>query len=251
MNKLYAAVAIVLVAASVTPMAHAAPKFRFTIPASPAPLATPVPKATPAPYTSPSPQAGGLPATNERVTALEAAVVALRSDLTAEIAARKAADAALTTALNEEVAARKAADAALASQIATIPSVYVSEGAANNIRAATVTVASKTVPAGTYFLVAAVQMINSQTTGDANARCVMRADGNILADTSDVEFPILTSEASVTNQALGSTLFAPLQGSYSSTSAINVIVECSESNGDNGGLDAFVHLAALKAGTVQ
>jgi len=205
-----------------------------------------------------SPQAGGLPATNVRVTALEgavsalqAAVAVLRADLNAEIAARQAADAALTNALNAEIAARQAADTALANELAAIPRVFATDGAASNIKAATVTVASKALPAGTYLLQAAVQMVNSQNSGDANARCVMRADGNLVADTSDLEFPVLASTGGSPNVTLGSTIFAPLQGSYSSTSPISVIVECTESNGDNGGLDALVNIAALKVGTLQ
>jgi len=68
-----------------------------------------------------SSQAGGLPATNARVTALEGAVVTLRADLAAEIAARKAADTALSN------------------QLGAIPLVFVAEGSVNNIKNATVT----------------------------------------------------------------------------------------------------------------
>jgi hypothetical protein len=194
-------------------------------------------------------QAGGLPATNARVTALEAAVAALQTGLAAEIEARKAADAELTAALNAEIAARQAADTALSNQLAAIPVVFVTDGSVSNIEGTTATVASKTVPAGTYFFQAAVQMVNSQASGDANARCILRADDQLLADTADLEFPVLTG--STPNAALGSTMFAPLHGSYSSTSPITVLVECTESNGDNGGLDAYAHIAALKAGTLE
>jgi len=187
-----------------------------------------------------SPQAGGLPATNVRVTALEGAVASLQ-----------AAVAKLQSDLAAEIAARQAADTALANQLAAIPMVFATDGAASNIRGTTVAVASKSLPAGTYLLQAAVQMVNSQNSGDANARCVMRADGNLVADTSDLEFPVLASTGGSPNVTLGSTIFAPLQGSYSSTSPISVIVECTESNGDNGGLDALVNIAALKVGTLQ
>lgn len=180
-----------------------------------------------------SSQAGGLPATNARVTALEGAVVTLRADLAAEIAARKAADTALSN------------------QLGAIPLVFVAEGSVNNIKNATVTVAAKTVPAGTYFILASVQMVNGQSTGDANARCVMRADGNMLADTADLQFPILTTADGPPSGAFGSTMFAPLQSSYSSRSPITILVECNESNGKNGGLNALVQIAALKVGTVQ
>lgn len=247
------ALAVMLIAASVMPTAHA--RIWFLTRATPqAPAATQAPAAPQAPAASQgsaNSQAGGLPATNARVTALEAALVVLRADLAAEIAARKAADTALTNALNDEIAAREAGDTALADQLAAIPSVFVAEGSASNIAGATATVASKTVPAGKYFIVAAVQLVNSQSTGDANARCVMRADGNLLADTSDLEFPILNTTAGAASNATGSTMFAPLQGTYSSTSPIAILVECTESNADNGGLDAFVHIAALKAGTLQ
>jgi len=92
-----------------------------------------------------SSQAGGLPATNERVAALEGAVVALRADL-----------------------------AAVSNQLgATQNTVFVTEGSANNIRNATVTVASKVVPAGTYLMLAAVQMVNGQSTGDADLTPVL------------------------------------------------------------------------------
>jgi hypothetical protein len=169
-----------------------------------------------------------------RVTALEAAVVTLRSGLAAETAARMAADAALS------------------SQIAASQStVFVAEGSAANIKAATITVASKIVPAGNYFLLAAVQMTNGQAAGDANARCVMSANGTLLADTTDLQFPLLTAAAGPPSGAFGSTMFAPLQGSYSSSSPITVSVDCTESNGKNGSLAAFVQIAAMKMASVQ
>lgn len=180
-----------------------------------------------------SSQAGGLPATNARVTALEAAVTGLRSDLATE------------------VEARKAADAALANQLAGIPLVYLAEGFSSNIRGTTATVVSKLVPAGTYFIQAAVQMVNGQSSGDANARCVLKANGTIVADTSDLQFPILTTNAGPPSGAFGSTLFAPLQSSYSSTSPITIDVACSESNGKNGGLNALAQVAATKVAHIQ
>jgi hypothetical protein len=234
------AIAVMLIASLIVPTAYAKAKK--------APAASPPVAASPA---SASSQAGGLPATNERVTALERAVVVLRADLGAEIAARQAADTRLANALNNEIAARQSADTALSNQLAAIPPVFVADGYAINIRGATATVASKTVPAGTYFILAAVQMVNSQSSGDANARCVMSADGNKLAETSDLQFPILTAAGGSTSNAFGSTMFAPLQSSYSSGSPITVRVECIESNGKNGGLDAFVHIAALKVATAQ
>jgi hypothetical protein len=238
------ALAVMIAASLVVPTVHAKSKKRAPTPASIA-----VQPNTPASPPANS-QAGGLPATNERVTALEAAVVALRADLNAEIAARQAADAALRADLNAEIAARQAADAALASQIvASQTSVFVAEGSASNISSATAIVASRTVPAGNYFLLAAVQMVNGQQSGDANARCVMRADGNLLADTSDLEFPLLSTTGN--GSSFGSTLHAPLHGSYSSDSEIDVVVECTESNGDNGGLNAFVQIAAVKVPSVQ
>jgi hypothetical protein len=239
------AIAVMVAASLVVPTVHAKKK-------NSAPSQTSVPsQSLAASQPGAGSQAGGLPATNARVTALEQAVVVLRNDLAAEIAARQAADTRLANALNDEIAARQAADAALASQLGTIPQVFVAEGAVSIITGATATVASKTVPAGTYFMLAAVQMVNSQAAGDANARCVMSADGNLLADTSDLQFPILTTADGATSNAFGSTMFAPLQGSYTSTSPITVSVECTESNGDNGGLTAFAHIAALKAGSVQ
>jgi len=169
-----------------------------------------------------SSQAGGLPASNARIAELEGAVVALRAELDA-----------------------------LSIRVATIPSVFVDEGSVNNLRGATVTVASKTVPAGTYLIMAAVQMVNGQSLGDAKARCVMKANGNSLAETSDLLFPILTTAAGPPSNAFGSTIFAPLQSSYSSASPITILVECSEGNGGAGGLDAFVNIAALKVATVH
>lgn len=191
------------------------------------------PAAPTQPAASSNSQAGGLPATDARVTALEKAVLTLRTDLQAEIAARQAADAAL------------------AAELAKTPSVFVAEGGVNNLRSATATVASKTVAAGKYVVFAALQMVNSQTTGDANARCTLRADGNLLADTTDVQFPILTTSGAPNTNAFGSHMFAPLQGSYSSASPITFSVECTESNGGNGGLDAFAQIAAIKAGSIQ
>jgi hypothetical protein len=178
-------------------------------------------------------QAGGLPATNERVAALEGAVVTLRADLAAEIAARQAADAAL------------------ANQLATIPAVFVAEGFVNNLKGTTAQVATKTVPAGTYLVMSAIQLISSQSLADAKARCVMTADGTLLADTSDLQFPILTTAAAPPSPAFGSTIFAPLQGSYSSRSPITFRIDCSEGNGGLAGIDAFVNFAALKVATVQ
>ena len=239
MKHAKSAIALMVIASLVVPAVHAKSKRN----PPPPPITTSQPNS--------ESQAGGLPATNARVTALEGAVVALRADLVAEIAARQAADTRLANALNNEIAARQAADTALANQIGTIPRVFVGEGSVDVITGATVTVASKTVPAGTYFILTAVQMTNSQTGGDANARCVLRADGNLLADTSDLQFPILTTAAGPPSPALGSTMFASLQGSYNSTSPIAVVVECTESNGESGGLTAFAHIAAMKAGTIE
>jgi hypothetical protein len=228
----------------VVPMAHAKKK---QVAGSTAAVTTGAANA--AAHANSSSQAGGLPATNDRVTALEAAVGSLQTALAAETAARKAADAQLTKALNDEITARQAADAALASQLASIPKVFVADGSTSNLKGATATVAARTVPAGTYFIQATVQMVNGQNSGDANARCVMRADGNLLADTSDLEFPVLVDTSP--NSATGATMFAPLHGTYTSTSPIALAVECSEGNGDNGGLDAYAHIAALAVGTLQ
>jgi hypothetical protein len=209
---------------SVASVAHA--RTRVVAPAQPV-------AAAPA---NPQSQAGGLPATNARVAALEAAVSTLQVQV-----------GTLQSQLAAEIQARMAADAALAAELGTIPKIFVAEGSASNIHAATATVVSKTVPAGTYFLLAATQMVNGQSAGDANARCVLYANGSLVADTSDLEFPIMATDGS----ALGSTMFAPLQGTYTSTSPVTVTVQCTESKGENGGLDASVQLAAIKAGTVQ
>jgi hypothetical protein len=233
------AMAILVAASLAVPTAHAKKK---------APAPTP-PVVTPAPNSGS--QAGGLPATNARVTALEAAVVALRGDLTAEIAARQAADLRLAHALSDEIAARQAADTALANKLAGIPQVFVGTGSVNNLKGTTATVASKSVPAGTYFILASIQMVNGQSSGDANARCVMRADGNLLADTTDLQFPLLSAPSGTASGAFGSTMFAPLQGSFSSTSPIAIRVDCTENKGANGGLDAYVQIAAVKAGVIQ
>jgi hypothetical protein len=198
------AIVIMLIASLAAPTAHAKKK-------------APVP-----PPASTSSQAGGLPATNARVAALEGAVAALRADLDA-----------------------------LSIQLAAIPTVFVTEGSVNNLKGRTVTVAAKTVPAGTYLIMAAVQMVNSQSLADAKARCVMKADGISLAETSDLLFPILTTAAGPPTGAFGSTIFAPLQSSYNSRNPINIVVECSEANGGLAGLDAFVNIAALKVATVQ
>lgn len=170
-------------------------------------------------------QAGGLPATNARVAALEEAVVVLRGDLAAESAARQAADAVL------------------ANKLAMTPEVLVAEQSAN-LTSQTVTLASRALPAGTYFVLASIQMVNAGAV-DAHARCVMRANGILLADTSDLEFPLLTT--SPTPSKTGSTMFAPLQGTFGSGSPSTVDVQCTESNG--GTLHVFARIAALKEGT--
>jgi hypothetical protein len=239
-----ALIAAILTTALVVPVAHA--KKKNLTSSAQAGVTSPTSAAAQANSSS---QAGGLPATNDRVTALEAAVGALQNALAAETAARKAADASLTAALNDEIAARQGADTALANQLAAIPKVFVADGSVNGVKGATVTVAARTVPAGTYFIQATIQMVNSQNSGDANARCVMRADGKLLADTSDLEFPVLVG--ATPNSALGSTMFAPLHGTYSSPAPIALLVECSESNGDNGALNAYAHIAALAVGTLQ
>jgi hypothetical protein len=215
------ALAMVVAALLVAPSAYAKKK-----PVTPAAASAP----------SSNSQAGGLPATNARVTALESAVGKLQTDLAAEIAARKAADAAFDTKL-----------AALEAKITAVPEVFVGDGGVLNISGATVTIATKTVPAGNYFVLAAVQMINGSSAGLANARCVMNADGNLLADTSDLEFPILTTAG----DAVGSTMFAPLQGTYTSAAPITISVACTESKGAGGALNASAQIAAVKAGTVQ
>jgi hypothetical protein len=241
MKNAKSAIAIMLIASLIVPTVHAKSKK--------APAAVPVAASSQA---SASSQAGGLPATNARVAALEAAVITLRADLAAEVAARMAADTRLANAILNEAAARQAADAALADQIAANEStVFFAEGSADNIKGGTVTVASKVLPAGTYFMLAAVQMVNAQSSGDANARCTMSANGTLLADTPDLQFPLLTTGSGTTSGAFGSTMFAPLQGTYSSSTPITVAVQCNESNGKNGGLNAFVQIAALKVVSAQ
>lgn len=218
------ALAMAVAALLVAPSAYAKKK----------PLAPATPAA--ASGASSNSQAGGLPATNARVTALEGAVGKLQTDLAAEVAARKAADADIYTKL-----------AALEAKISAVPEIFVGDGSMLNISGATVTVATKTVPAGSYFILAAVQMVNGSSAGNANARCVVNADGNLLADTSDLEFPILTT----TGDAVGSTMFAPLQGAYTSAAPITITVACTESKGAGGALNAFAQIAAVKAGAVQ
>lgn len=215
------AIAMMLTASLIAPTAYAKKKV----------VAQPLPS-VPAQGSDTS-QAGGLPATNARVAALEGAVFTLRADLAAEIAARQAADTALSN------------------QLATIPTVFVAEGFVNNLKGTTAQIAAKTVPAGTYLIMSAVQLISSQSLADAKARCVMTADETLVADTSDLQFPILTTVAAPPSGALGSTIFAPLQGTYSSRSPITIRVNCSEGNGGLAGLDAFVNIAALKVATVQ
>jgi len=222
-EKLAIVAAMMVASLVVAPVAHAKKK------KAPAPAIS-------TPAANPQSQAGGLPATNDRVTALEAAVGTLQSQV-----------GSLQTQLAAEIQARMAADAALSGELGSIPKVFVGEGSMNDISGATATVASKTVPAGSYFIVAALQLVNAQSSGNANARCVVYANGDMVADTSDLEFPILATDGS----ALGSTMFAPLQGSYTSSSPITVTVKCTESKGDNGGLNAYAQIAALKAGTLQ
>jgi hypothetical protein len=231
-EKLAIVAAMMVASLVVAPVAHAKKKNAF----APAPAVS-------TPAANPQSQAGGLPATNDRVDALEAAVGTLQ----VQVGTLQSQVGELQTQLAAEVQARMAADAALSAQLGAIPKVFVGEGSMNDISGATATVASKTVPAGTYFIAVALQLVNAQSSGDANARCVVYANGDMVADTSDLEFPILATDGS----ALGSTMFAPLQGSYTSSSEINVTVQCTESKGDNGGLNAYAQIAALKAGTLE
>jgi len=205
MRNAKSAIAIMLIASLFVPTVYAKAK-----------------KAPATPPASATSQAGGLPATNARVAALEGTVATLQADV-----------------------------AALSAQLAMTPTVFVAEGSQDNIKDGTGTVVSTIVPAGDYFMLAAVQMTNGQASGDANARCVMRANGTLLADTSDLQFPILTAAAGPPSGAYGSTMFAPLQGTYSSSTPITLTVRCNESNGKNGGLNAFVQVAAMKMGSVH
>ena len=117
MKKSTLAVAFMVIASLAVPTAHAKPK-----------------KAVAQSTAGATSLAGGLPATNARVAALEGAVVALRAEL---------------LALSNQLAA-------------TQSTVFVTDGSVNNISNATVTVASKTLPAGTYLMLAAVQMVTAR-----------------------------------------------------------------------------------------
>lgn len=178
-------------------------------------------------------QAGGLPATNAQVAALETAVGNLQAALAAEVAARMAADEALA---NQGPANQNR--------------LFVADGSVLNIHNATTTIANVTVPAGNYFLLASTQLVNGQQTGNANARCVLSANGVLLADTTELEFPLLSANGA-TSSSFGSTIFAPLEGSYSAAIPITVAVNCSENAGGNGGLNAFVQIAAMQVSSVQ
>ena len=150
-------------------------------------------KKTPAPPQAASTsQAGGLPATNARVAELERDIHFLKADL-----------------------------AALSMQLAMTPTVFVAAGSQQNITAGSpVTLAAMDVRPGTYLIMAAIRMVNSP--GNAKASCVMKANGITLAGTSDLLFPLLSTEAS---GAADSTVFAPLQGTFSSPGPIAIRVE--------------------------
>jgi hypothetical protein len=135
--------------------------------------------------------------------------------------------------------------------LATTPTAYVAEGFVNNLKGATAQIATRTVPAGTYLVTSTVQIVSSQNLADAKARCFMTADSTLLADTSDLQFPLLTTAAAPPSGAFGSTMFAPLQGTFTSSSPITIRVSCTEGNGGAAGLDAFVNIAALHVATVQ
>lgn len=185
--------------------------------AKPKKARAPLPPSVPAQPDATS-QAGGLPATNARVAELERDVHFLQSDL-----------------------------AALSVQLAMTPTVFVAAGSQQNITSGNpAKVAGMEVRPGTYLIMAAVQMVNNP--GNAKARCVMKANGNTLAEASIVLFPILSTEA---NGAKDSTVFAPLQGTYSSAGPIDIFVECSEGNGGSAAYSASVNIAALKVATVN
>jgi hypothetical protein len=127
------------------------------------------------------------------------------------------------------------------------PTVFVASGSQQNITSGNpAQLAAMEVRPGTYLIVAAVQMVNNP--GNAKASCVMKANGNTLTETSNLLFPILSTEA---NGAKDSTIFAPLQGTYSSTGPIAILVECSEGNGGSAAYYAHVNIAALKVATVN
>jgi hypothetical protein len=183
------------------------------------PTAYAKPKKTPTPpQPASTSQAGGLPATNARLAELERDIHFLQADL-----------------------------AALSMQLAMTPTVFVAAGSQQNITSGSpVTLAAMDVRPGTYLIMAAVRMMNSP--GNAKASCVVKANGITLAGTSDLLFPLLSTG---TSGATDSTIFAPLQGTFSSTTGpIAIRVECSEGNG-GAAYDADVNIAALKVATVN
>jgi hypothetical protein len=182
------------------------------------PTAYAKPKKAPAlPQPASTSQAGGLPATNARLAELEKDIHFLQADL-----------------------------AALSMQLAVTPTVFVAAGSRQITSGSPVTLAAMDVRPGTYLIMAAVRMMNSP--GNAKASCVMKANGIALAGTSDLLFPLLSTEAS---GATDSTIFAPLQGTFSSPGPIAIRVECSEGNGGLAAYDADVNIAALKVATVN
>lgn len=185
--------------------------------AKPKKAPAPLPPSVPAQPDTTS-QAGGLPATNARVAELERNIHFLQTDL-----------------------------AALSVQLAMTPTVFVAAGSQQNITSGNpAKLAAMEVRPGTYLIMAAVQMVNNP--GGAKASCVMKANGNTLAETSTVLFPILSTDA---NGAKDSTIFAPLQGTYSSAGPFAILVECSEGNGGSAAYYAHVNIAALKVATVN
>jgi len=182
------------------------------------PTAYAKPKKKPAPpQPASTSQAGGLPATNARLDELEREIRFLQADL-----------------------------AALSMQLAVTPTVFVAAGSRQITSGSPVTLAAMDVRPGTYLIMAAVRMKNSP--GNAKAKCVMWANGTPLAGTSDLLFPLLSTG---TSGATDSTIFAPLQGTFSSTTGpIAIRVECSEGNG-GAAYDADVNIAALKVATVN
>lgn len=169
-----------------------------------------------------------------------------------ETAARQAADTALSNAISSESAARQAADTALSSQVgaAQNTTLYVTEGSVDAIQNATVTVATMTVPAGSYFILATTDLLNALGSGDANARCVLRVDGFLKADTSDLSFPVVFTFLGG-GAKFGSHMILPLQTNYTTSNPAKILVECNESKGDNGGLNAYVQISALRVGKVE
>jgi hypothetical protein len=121
-------------------------------------------------------QGGGLPATNARVTTLEAAVVDLKANLADEVAARQALLAALAT----ETAARQAAETSLQNNMTNAINAEAATRAASDL-----TLQNTISPIQTHITALQGNVIAIQTQVSQGPKVVVRVHSNFNNGVSD------------------------------------------------------------------